>query len=86
VLLALAILGALFVTAHNLITLFRGYRARGNPEILHCSVGQGAACSKGNRQDGRCVFNRLGLDSAMLVYLMMELEEKFGSQLSPDDF
>jgi acyl carrier protein len=31
-------------------------------------------------------FNRLGLDSAMLVYLMMELEEKFGSELSPDDF
>jgi acyl carrier protein len=22
----------------------------------------------------------------MLVYLMMELEEKFGSELSPDDF
>ena len=29
-------------------------------------------------------FNRLGLDSAMLVYLMMELEEKFGSEPSPD--
>lgn len=32
------------------------------------------------------MFNRLGLDSAMLVYLMMELEEKFGSELSPDEF
>ena len=30
------------------------------------------------------VFNRLGLDSAMVVYLMMELEEKFGSELPPD--
>jgi acyl carrier protein len=31
-------------------------------------------------------FNRLGLDSAMLVYLMMELEEKLGLELSTDDF
>ncbi len=31
-------------------------------------------------------FNRLGLDSAMLVYLMMELEEKLGVELSTDDF
>jgi acyl carrier protein len=31
-------------------------------------------------------FPRLGLDSAMLVYVMMELEEKFGLELSPDDF
>jgi acyl carrier protein len=30
--------------------------------------------------------NRLGLDSAMLVYLMIELEEKLSSEHSPDDF
>ena len=31
-------------------------------------------------------FTRLGLDSAMLVYFMMDLEEKFDLELSPDDF
>jgi acyl carrier protein len=31
-------------------------------------------------------FSRLGLDSAMVVYVMMELEEKLGLELSPDDF
>jgi acyl carrier protein len=31
-------------------------------------------------------FNRLGLDSAMVVSFMIELEEKFGLELSPDDF
>jgi acyl carrier protein len=31
-------------------------------------------------------FNRLGLDSAMIVYVMMELEEKLDIELSPDDF
>jgi acyl carrier protein len=31
-------------------------------------------------------FNRLGLDSAMVVHLMMDLEEKLGVDLSPDDF
>jgi acyl carrier protein len=31
-------------------------------------------------------FSRIGLDSAMLVYVMMELEEKLGFDLSPDDF
>jgi acyl carrier protein len=31
-------------------------------------------------------FSRLGLDSAMVVYLMMELEEKLGLDLSMDDF
>jgi acyl carrier protein len=30
--------------------------------------------------------NGLGLDSAMVVYLMMELEEKLDVELSPDDF
>jgi len=31
-------------------------------------------------------FNRLGLDSAMVVYLMIDLEEKLGLELAPDDF
>jgi acyl carrier protein len=31
-------------------------------------------------------FSRLGLDSAMVVYVMMELEEELGLELSPDDF
>lgn len=31
-------------------------------------------------------FSRLGLDSAMVVYVMMELEEKLGLELSTDDF
>ena len=31
-------------------------------------------------------FKRLGLDSAMIVYLQMELEEKLDLELSPDDF
>lgn len=31
-------------------------------------------------------FSRLGLDSAMMVYVQMELEEKLGLELSPDDF
>jgi acyl carrier protein len=31
-------------------------------------------------------FNHLGLDSAMVVYVMMELEEKLDLELSPDDF
>ena len=31
-------------------------------------------------------FNRLGLDSAMIVYVMMELEEKVGLELTTDDF
>jgi acyl carrier protein len=36
--------------------------------------------------DAGARFNRLGLDSAMVVYLMMDLEEKLGLELSPDDF
>ena len=39
-----------------------------------------------NRVDTGTKFNRLGLDSAMLVYLMMELEEKLELELSTDDF
>ena len=31
-------------------------------------------------------FNRLGLDSAMVVYVMMDLEERLGLELSLDDF
>jgi len=31
-------------------------------------------------------FSRLGLDSAMTVYWMLELEQKFSLELSPDDF
>jgi acyl carrier protein len=31
-------------------------------------------------------FNRLGLDSAMVVSVMIDLEEKLGMELSPDDF
>ena len=31
-------------------------------------------------------FSRLGLDSAMVVYVMLELEEKLGFELSTDDF
>lgn len=31
-------------------------------------------------------FSRLGLDSAMTVYLQMDLEDKLGLELSPDNF
>jgi acyl carrier protein len=36
--------------------------------------------------DTDAIFNRLGLDSAMVIYLMMDLEEKLGFEISPDDF
>src|SRR4029078_5697224 len=39
-----------------------------------------------DRADTGTKFNRPGLDSAMLVYLMMELEEKLDIELSTDDF
>ncbi|QPF93408.1 acyl carrier protein [Bradyrhizobium commune] len=39
-----------------------------------------------DRVDLSTKFNRLGLDSAMLVYFMMELEEKLDLELSTDDF
>jgi acyl carrier protein len=39
-----------------------------------------------DRVDMATKFTRLGLDSAMLVYLMMELEEKLDLELSTDDF
>jgi acyl carrier protein len=39
-----------------------------------------------DRVDTGTKFNRLGLDSAMLVYLMMELEEQLDLELSTDDF
>jgi acyl carrier protein len=38
------------------------------------------------RVEADAKFNRLGLDSAMVVYVMMGLEEKLGIELSPDDF
>ena len=31
-------------------------------------------------------FSRLGLDSAMIVYVMLEIEEKLELELSTDDF
>jgi acyl carrier protein len=31
-------------------------------------------------------FSRLGLDSAMIVYLLIELEDRLDLNLSPDDF
>jgi acyl carrier protein len=31
-------------------------------------------------------FSRLGLDSALVVYVMLEIEEKLGLELSTDDF
>jgi acyl carrier protein len=39
-----------------------------------------------DRVDTATKFSRLGLDSAMVVYVMMELEEKLGLELSMDDF
>lgn len=36
--------------------------------------------------DRKVKFSRLGLDSAMIVYVMMELEEKLGIELTTDDF
>lgn len=39
-----------------------------------------------DRVDIGTKFTRLGLDSAMLVFLMMELEEKLDVELSTDDF
>jgi len=38
------------------------------------------------RIDPKAKFNRLGLDSAMVVYVMMELEEKLDLELTTDDF
>jgi acyl carrier protein len=38
------------------------------------------------RVEATTKFNRLGLDSAMVVYVMMELEEKLDLELSMDDF
>jgi acyl carrier protein len=38
------------------------------------------------RIDPKAKFNRLGLDSAMVVYVMMELEEKLDIELTTDDF
>lgn len=39
-----------------------------------------------DRIDPKVKFKRLGLDSAMVVYVMMELEEKLDLELTTDDF
>jgi acyl carrier protein len=52
---------------------------------LRCFVGERASHPK-DRIETDTKFNRLGLDSAMVVYVMMELEEKLDVELSPDDF
>lgn len=39
-----------------------------------------------DRIDPKVKFNRLGLDSAMIVYVMMELEEQLDLELTTDDF
>ncbi len=39
-----------------------------------------------NKVDTGTKFPRLGLDSAMVVYVMMELEEKLDLELTTDDF
>ena len=36
--------------------------------------------------DPRAKFNRLGLDSAMTVYLLMDLEERLNLELAPEAF
>jgi acyl carrier protein len=36
--------------------------------------------------DVNAKFTRLGLDSAMTVYLLMELEDRLGLELSPETF
>lgn len=38
------------------------------------------------RIDPKAKFNRFGLDLAMVVYVMMELEEKLDLELTTDDF
>lgn len=39
-----------------------------------------------DRIDPKVKFKRLGLDSAMVVYVIMELEEKLDLELTTDDF
>jgi acyl carrier protein len=39
-----------------------------------------------DRIETKAKFSRLGLDSVMVVYVMMELEEKLDLELSTDDF
>jgi acyl carrier protein len=39
-----------------------------------------------DRIDPKVKFARLGLDSAMIVYVMMDLEEKLDVELTTDDF
>jgi acyl carrier protein len=57
-------------------------------QISECCVASMATVLRisKDRVETDAKFNRLGLDSAMVVYLMMELEEKLGLELSMDDF
>jgi len=54
-------------------------------DLCVASLAQTLRMSK-DRIDTKTKFNRLGLDSAMVVYVMMELEEKLGLELTTDDF
>jgi len=54
-------------------------------EICVASLGKVLRIPK-DRVETATRFNRLGLDSAMVVYVMMELEEKLDLELSMDDF
>jgi acyl carrier protein len=54
-------------------------------EICIASLANVLRISKDRVETGT-KFNRLGLDSAMVVYVMMELEEKLDLELSMDDF
>lgn len=54
-------------------------------DLCVASLAQTLRVSK-DRIDTKTKFNRLGLDSAMVVYVMMELEEKLDLELTTDDF
>ena len=54
-------------------------------EICVASLANVLRISKDRVETGT-KFNRPGLDSAMVVYVMMELEEKLDLELSMDDF
>jgi acyl carrier protein len=54
-------------------------------ELCVASLAQVLRVTK-DRIDPKAKFNRLGLDSAMVVYVMMDLEEKLDLELTTDDF
>ena len=54
-------------------------------ELCVASLADALRVSK-DRIETATKFSRLGLDSAMVVYVMMELEEKLGLELTTDDF